>query len=971
MKDSFHNSTSIQLSIDYKGLISQGFWLILILIWLTQPSFAQFNTAIQDGVISAGEYGSHVDGQNQQTSSTTVWYVTWDNTNLYLAYTGSNFNEPGIFYLDHNPVIPVNGGTDADGSTQGFFTYDRNHMMQPFRADFVLYMKNGYHEYRLDDAAGYWGANTANTLTVGTNGGTNTVEIAVPWNVITGAGRPAEFNWFGYKAYDYGAPTNGIYHTAPVANPECACNQDPSTSYPTYYYTITSTANGSSTLPFSQISFTYYEDNSTPGTGGFYLNGGTFYDVTVNDNSADNNDNDPVNHAYDNNEISNRLLVDGSIMIGNNLHIAEGSALLPADNIGPAILATITMNGSAGSVFNEGRLDANPEVAQPGDWNNRRIDFIFDGTTTLEPSDLFKDRYRFSNVTVTAGNILQGPSVDSVNFELQFGTLDNNGSMLLGDGSAGYANVGIRGDIGQHNDYFFNTSGASGVFVFHDLLIGRNSSKLQPVSAGNACRVQIKADFENYDEFDPEESGGRIDLIFNGVKRQYIKGNTTETTGPATTFHNIEIANDNGAGDNNDGADVHFISYGGGTVDYNITGELKLTVGDLVTRERSGPFTAHNLTLKDGSTVDFSGAVSDIGTDPSCFVDGPLIWEYALAISQTREFPIGKTRNISGSDIADYRHVSLDIDHDAATVTPYTAEVFIDDRSTFYTAPSPIPEVITNISEQHYWNVSKGAGANVDNADITLSYDAFERNDVVSDAPTLRIVKDNGGGTWENIASGGPGGTANYQGTIQSNPITTFGDFTLANMGGNLLPIDLLDFQAAFEPVGIAIRWTTLTEENVDRFEVERSTDLVSYTNIQTVKAIGHAQQRVDYLIYDTEYSYDVDVYYYRLKVWDKDSTFRYSFTVSVPTIAKPEPFVEVFPNPSSGAVNLSIQFFDTEVPTTLKIYNILGAEIRSVQFRTGQDQYLHQVRLPSTPQVYYFTITHNEQIFTRKVLVR
>jgi hypothetical protein len=244
-----------------KSLRLKYLLFLFIVSILVSQSKAQFTTATPNGVIAANEYGVHANGQNQQNDGGTTYYMCWDANNLYVAFTGSNYNEAAVVYLDFNPVIPVNGGTNANGSVQGLYTYDRNHMMLPMRADFVLYFKNGYNEYRFDDGAGYWGGNTAFALATGNNGATNTCEIAIPWNTITGgAGMPAAFNWLTYKAYNYGPGTNGIYSALPIGNPNCGCNQDPSRLYPTRYYNILSTANGAATMPFSTVSFTYYEE---------------------------------------------------------------------------------------------------------------------------------------------------------------------------------------------------------------------------------------------------------------------------------------------------------------------------------------------------------------------------------------------------------------------------------------------------------------------------------------------------------------------------------------------------------------------------------------------------------------------------------------------------------------------------------------------------------------------------------------
>ena len=86
-------------------------------------------------------------------------------------------------------------------------------------------------------------------------------------------------------------------------------------------------------------------------------------------------------------------------------------------------------------------------------------------------------------------------------------------------------------------------------------------------------------------------------------------------------------------------------------------------------------------------------------------------YEIENANQVTRTFSIGKSTLLGGTYLlGDYRRIDLQVDHDAATKTVYTGEMFLDDRSTFYTWPSPIPEAILWISEQRYWNLTKSAG---------------------------------------------------------------------------------------------------------------------------------------------------------------------------------------------------------------------------------------------------------------------
>lgn len=904
--------------------------IVLLLVLLFSSFFplsAQFVTAVVDGTVNAGEYGMHIDGQNQQSSGGTVWYMAWDANNLYLATTGSNVAEGLVLYLDSAPILPVNGGTDADGSNQGFYAYDRNHMMQPFRADFVLYAKDGYHEYRNADGSGYWGTNVFNSLSIASNGGTNTLEIAIPWNVIgNGNGRPDAFNWFGCKVYDYGASTNGVYSQVPVGNPACACNTDPSRLFATRYFNALVTAAANTTLPFSTESFTYSEDNSGPG-GGFYLNGGSFYDLTINNNSLDNSDNDPGNHAYNNQGPANRVLIEGNISIAHNLYVDQGSALLPADNLGPDVLATLVFTGRGGSIYNFGRIDANPEVNGWGDWDRRRIDFVFDGSTRLQPTDIFKDRYRLSNVTVNAGDSLLGPQSDSTSIELQWGTLENNGTIDLNNG--GYANVGTRGDVPHLNQVNFTNPSNPGTWMLNDLLIGRNSSYLGPLDGGGVVRLELAGDFENYGSFLGYTSyagnSGQIDVVMKGQKRQFIRGNILETALASgnvpgiTFFHNLEIDNSDGLGGNNDAADVHFVSYGGGNIVYQIGGELTLRNGDLVTRDRFSN-NVHQLILMDSATVNSVGGRSNSSGSFSSFVDGPLNWQIESSALVNREFPVGKSRSFSGYFWGDYRPVTLSLDHDSNLATTYTVEQFLDDRSLNYTWPSPVPEAIVWITEQRYWNVSRTAGASLDSARITLGYSVSERDDGVNAPAGLRIVKDDGAGNWVNICPAGAGGTATGNGTITSESFTSFSDFTLASVvESQPLPVSLTGFEARWSGEAVVLDWKTLREVNADRFVVERSNDRQVFLPVGEVLATGNSSSELNYRFWDRSLEFGVQAYQYRLLMLDKDGREQYSQIEEVfPGQENQDP--EVWPSPASGQLFIAHGFLESA-----KLYNQKG----------------------------------------------
>jgi len=261
---------------------------------------------VVNGVIGTNEYGVHTNGNNQQSSATGTWYMSWDATNLYIAATGGTTTEAGVLYLDKNAITPVNGGTNADGSLVGQ-NYDGSSFANlQFRADMVVYFKSGYNEYRLADGAGGWG--TAVTTSTSAVAGT-TREIAIPWSAL--GGRPASFNWFGYIAYAGG----GAYASVPTENPGSGGGLTIGASARwDRYYTVSDTTVGAGTLPFSRNSYTFTSASDVSSFGAI-----SAYDFTMNSSGR---------------FISRTGNVTGNWTIGGNLTIGAGTIYMGSGGSG-------------------------------------------------------------------------------------------------------------------------------------------------------------------------------------------------------------------------------------------------------------------------------------------------------------------------------------------------------------------------------------------------------------------------------------------------------------------------------------------------------------------------------------------------------------------------------------------------------------------------------------------------------------
>ena len=100
---------------------------------------------------------------------------------------------------------------------------------------------------------------------------------------------------------------------------------------------------------------------------------------------------------------------------------------------------------------------------------------------------------------------------------------------------------------------------------------------------------------------------------------------------------------------------------------------------------------------------------------------------------------------------------------------------------------------------------------------------------------------------------------------------------------GSALPVTLTSFTAEARPASgeVALKWVTASEQNADRFEVQRSGDGVLFATIGGVAAAGDTDTERDYSYTDGQARRGT-TYYYRLRQVDRDGSVEYSPTVSV-----------------------------------------------------------------------------------------
>jgi uncharacterized delta-60 repeat protein len=129
-------------------------------------------------------------------------------------------------------------------------------------------------------------------------------------------------------------------------------------------------------------------------------------------------------------------------------------------------------------------------------------------------------------------------------------------------------------------------------------------------------------------------------------------------------------------------------------------------------------------------------------------------------------------------------------------------------------------------------------------------------------------------------------------------------NFALARYNNDTaLPVTLAAFEISKQENHVLLKWKTTSEENSDRFEIQRSADGKKWDIIGTVKASKNSRTEEEYALLDS--TPNVGRNFYRLKMIDVDESFSFSRIRSV--LKDQEDMVRVYPNPASERLQIQI----------------------------------------------------------------
>jgi Leucine-rich repeat (LRR) protein len=126
--------------------------------------------------------------------------------------------------------------------------------------------------------------------------------------------------------------------------------------------------------------------------------------------------------------------------------------------------------------------------------------------------------------------------------------------------------------------------------------------------------------------------------------------------------------------------------------------------------------------------------------------------------------------------------------------------------------------------------------------------------------------------------------------------VNGFSGFFVSSLNSALLPVKLVSFSGKLLGSSGQLQWITANENNSKSFELQRSLNGINFTAIVTIPAAGTSTDNLTYQYTDKPLT--ETVYYYRLKMIDRDGHYTYSSLIRL-NYAKDLGGPVIYPNPA------------------------------------------------------------------------
>jgi Concanavalin A-like lectin/glucanases superfamily/Secretion system C-terminal sorting domain len=140
---------------------------------------------------------------------------------------------------------------------------------------------------------------------------------------------------------------------------------------------------------------------------------------------------------------------------------------------------------------------------------------------------------------------------------------------------------------------------------------------------------------------------------------------------------------------------------------------------------------------------------------------------------------------------------------------------------------------------------------------------------------------------------------------ITAKTLTLTGQSTEYILGssGAALPLNLISFSGQLQNTAVHLQWKTSNEINTASFEVECANGSTAFKSVGTVLSVNLSNGSDYNFVHVNTFAKEV-VQYYRLKIIDKDGSFKYSNIIRISNPVNKQ--FTVFPSPAQAVITIS-----------------------------------------------------------------
>lgn len=463
---------------------------------------------------------------------------------------------------------------------------------------------------------------------------------------------------------------------------------------------------------------------------------------------------------------------------------------------------------------------------------------------------------------------------------------------------------------------------------------------------GNIAKLNITGDWTNNGTFD----AGTGTVEFNGSAIQVIDPG-------ASSFNNIILNNSS-------------------------TGNSNIEILTPMTINGTATFTEGVIYYSGTGAITFGNTASASVSSNNSFVNGLVTKTGSVAFT----FPTGDVtnRDFDGAGVVEYAILG------AVGIEP-SASATIEAEYTFDNTGMPdwwehsgnMDATIDHVSDREYWYLNSDQDLTTvtlnwfDNAHADGSICVHGLDDGISSnyVSTDMSVAYWDGSMWKDVDYNSGSSNLNHdQGYITSRFAVPFGTkaprvITFASKNGsNPLPVELVEFKAECNDYGVDFSWITASEKNNDYFILEKSQDLITFTEVIKVEGVGNSNV-INYYTFE-----DLNIdnsKYYRLVQVDIDGQFKAYPPIAINCYEElaGKPTLDVYPNPFNSDITISLNNINDET-TNIQIIDQFGRIILENEYNTnfGANNFNLDLNFLE-PSIYYLRVSSENYVLNKKIV--